>query len=124
MRGRAGLLVLAVVAVAVIGPLAYQLFHHSGQPAEHRTFVLTVRGHTMTPAKLVAYGGDTITIEVSADRTEEVHLHGYNFFFDMAPGETQVKTFPADKDGAFTIEIEGSSLTNGIYLGELDVYPR
>jgi hypothetical protein len=124
IRGRRLTLLLIAIAVAFAVPLGFLLFNHSGRPAEHRTFALTVQSTTMTPSTLVAYGGDTVTIEVTADRTEELHLHGYDFFFDMQPGETQVKTFPADKQGAFTIEIEGSTLTNGTRLGELDVYPN
>jgi hypothetical protein len=116
-------LVLAAVGIVFVVVLGVFVFAHGKRPAEHRTFSVTVVGTTMTPSKLVAYGGDTITIIVTADRTEEIHLHGYNFFFDAQSGAQMVKTFPADKEGTFAIEIEGSTLTNGTPLGELDVYP-
>jgi hypothetical protein len=38
----------------------------------------------------------------------------------MKPGETQTKTFKADKTGSFEVEIEDTST----HLGELDVQPR
>ncbi len=124
MNNRRRWVVLGAVMALFAGVLAYHQFGQGQRPAEHRTFTLSVKGTTMTPSKLVAYDGDTITMIVSADQTEEIHLHGYNFFFDAQPGLQMVKSFPADKEGAFTIEIEGSSLTNGTRLGELDVYPR
>jgi heme/copper-type cytochrome/quinol oxidase subunit 2 len=122
MRNRR-FLVVAAVGIVFMVTVAFLVFGHAKRPAEHRTFTVSIVGTAMTPSTLVAYDGDTVTIIVSADKTEEIHLHGYNFFFDAQPGAQMVKTFPADKEGAFTIEIEGSTLSNGIRLGELDVYP-
>lgn len=122
MRSRRNL-ILAAVAIVFVAALAFLVFGQGKRSPQQRTFSVAVVGDVMTPSKLVAYDGDTITMIVTADRTEEIHLHGYNFFFDAQPGLRMVKTFPADKEGAFTIEIEGSTLTNGTPLGELDVYP-
>jgi hypothetical protein len=123
LGNRRYLLALAVGVIFVVA-LGYLAFGHPKRAPENRTFTLSVTGSTMTPSRLVAYDGDTITIIVSADRVEEIHLHGYDFYFNTQPGAQMVKTFPADKEGAFTIEIEGSTLTNGTRLGELDVYPN
>ena len=123
LANRRYLFALAVGVIFMVA-LGYLAFGQSKRTPENRTFTLTITGDTMTPSRLVAYGGDTITVIVSADRTEEIHLHGFDFYFDALAGERLVKTFPADKEGAFTIEIEGSTLTNGTRLGELDVYPN
>jgi len=71
----------------------------------------------MTPDKLTARHNDSITLTVTADKAEEIHLHGYDIAFQPAPGKPDTRTFKADKTGSFEIEIESSST----HLGELDV---
>ena len=78
-----------------------------------------ITGSKMTPDKLTAHQNDSITLKLTADKEEEIHLHGYDYKFEMKPGEAQTKTFKADKSGSFEIEIEDSST----HLGELDVLP-
>ncbi len=124
MRGYRRYVLAISVGIIFVVVLGYLAFGHPKRTPENRTFTLTITGNTMTPSRLVAYDGDTITMIVSADRTEEIHLHGYDFYFDAQAGEQLVKSFPADKEGNFTIEIEGSTLTNGTPLGVLDVYPN
>lgn len=124
MLGNRRYLLAVAVGIIFVVALGYLAFGHGKRTPENRTFTVTITGSTMTPSRLVAYDGDTITMIVSADRTEEIHLHGYDFYFDTQPGAQMVKTFPADKEGNFTIEIEGSTLTNGTPLGVLDVYPN
>jgi plastocyanin len=92
----------------------------SSSSPQQVSFSAQIKGATMTPATLTAHQGDTVTITVTADKAEEIHLHGYNLKFEMAPGNPQSKTFKADNTGSFEIEIEDSST----HLGELDVYPR
>jgi plastocyanin len=88
--------------------------------AEHKTFDLQVTGTTMKPSQLTAHQGDTVTISITTDKEEEIHLHGYDRKFEGKPGSPQKQTFTADKTGNFTIELEES----GTKVGELDVYPR
>jgi hypothetical protein len=107
----------ALAAAALLGAAACG----SSSPPQRLTFDVNVVGGRMTPTdKLVAHSGDTITMTVSADRAEEIHLHGYNFRFYPKPGKPQTMRFVANKEGSFEIEIEESST----HLGELDVYPR
>jgi hypothetical protein len=61
-----------------------------------------------------------MTVSISADKYEEIHLHGYDKHFFPSPGQPATLTFPADKTGNFVIEIEVSSTP----LGLLDVKPR
>jgi FtsP/CotA-like multicopper oxidase with cupredoxin domain len=92
-----------------------------GSGAQKLTFDVNVVGSKMLPSdKLTAHGGDTITMNVTADKAEEIHLHGYDYHFAVKPGQKMSKTFTADKTGSFEIEIEESST----HLGELDVLPR
>jgi plastocyanin len=108
-----GAAVLAMLSVAACGG-------GGGTPARHVTFNLTIDGHTMRPDSPTAHQGDTVTVNINADRKEEIHLHGYDYKFEMTPGQRESRTFTADKTGSFEIEIEGTST----HLGELDVYPR
>ena len=85
-----GVLVLFALGGAVLA------FGNQGPPPQQRLFQLTVQGSGMTPNALTAYDGDTITMSVSADRYEEIHLHGYDKHFFPSPGQPATLTFPAD----------------------------
>ncbi|MDX1619566.1 MAG: hypothetical protein R3320_01150 [Nitriliruptorales bacterium] len=53
--------------------------------------------------------GDQVRIEVtSTDTTDHVHVHGYDLFADLAPGETAVIEFTAEIPGQFEVELEDS----------------
>jgi hypothetical protein len=57
---------------------------------------------------------------VTADKKEEIHLHGYDIPFEVASdGGKATHTFKADKSGTFEIEIEDTSTS----LGNLVVSP-
>jgi hypothetical protein len=111
-----------VVAVLVIfaGVGAILVFGNQGSPPQQRLIQVTVTGDTMSPGQLQANEGDTLTVSVSADKYEEIHLHGYDKHFFPSPSQPATLTFPADKTGNFVIEIEATSTP----LGLLDVKPR
>lgn len=51
-----------------------------------------------------------VEIIVTADVSDEVHVHGYDEFADVAPGEAGTLTFVASIPGIFEVEFEGSGL--------------
>jgi FlaG/FlaF family flagellin (archaellin) len=54
--------------------------------------------------------GDQVSFTVTADKGDEIHVHGYNFHKDIpANGGTVAFAFPAKMDGVFDVELEGSS---------------
>jgi hypothetical protein len=61
--------------------------------------------------------GANVVLIVRADVEDEVHLHGYDLFTNVAPGQTGRITFVADKVGVFEAELEGL----GVPLAELTV---
>jgi hypothetical protein len=61
--------------------------------------------------------GQKVRIQVQADRSEEVHVHGYDLKADVAPGRPAVLDFTADVPGVFEVELEQS----GLKLLELQV---
>jgi hypothetical protein len=108
--------VAAAACIAVLGATACG----SSAPAQDLTFDLKVAGDKMTPDKVSGHQDDMVTMNVTADRAETIHLHGYDYRFEVKPGETRSRRFKADKTGSFEIEIEDTST----HLGELDVLPR
>jgi len=52
----------------------------------------------------------TVRLEVTADRADEVHLHGYDRKVDIEPGRPAVLEFTADVPGVFEVELEEASL--------------
>lgn len=100
------LVIAAVLAVFVVAGAALAL-RGLGGPGQAVTLALDVKGEAMTPSDPHAGAGDTITMTVTADRKEEIHLHGYDIKFEVeGPGRSVTKTFRADKTGEFPIEIE------------------
>lgn len=50
--------------------------------------------------------GERVRIEVAADLTDHVHVHGYDLLADVAPEDPAVITFRADATGVFEVELE------------------
>ncbi len=61
--------------------------------------------------------GAPVELTVTADVADEVHVHGYDLFADLAPGVPAVIEFAADIPGIFEVELEGA----GAQLAELVV---
>lgn len=78
------------------------------------TLAFKVKGSTISPANPSAVKNQKITMTITTDKDEEVHLHGYDIHFDCKANTPLTKTFPADKTGSFEMELEATSthLTN------------
>jgi heme/copper-type cytochrome/quinol oxidase subunit 2 len=64
--------------------------------------------------------GDRVRIRVSStDTADEIHLHGYDTYADVAPDRSARFSFKADLEGIFEIELHGS----GTQIGRLVVEP-
>lgn len=63
--------------------------------------------------------GTEVMLEIKADVTDEVHVHGYELHADVAPGDPAMLTFTADATGTFEVELESS----GLLLTEVEVTP-
>jgi hypothetical protein len=117
-NARVAIVAVALVIFAIGG--AILVFGNQGPAPQHRLMQVSVSGSTMTPNDLQANEGDTITLSISADQYEEIHLHGYDKHFFPSPSQPATLTFVADKTGKFVIEIEATSTS----LGLLEVQPR
>jgi hypothetical protein len=61
--------------------------------------------------------GEQVRLEVTADRADEVHLHGYDRMVEAQPGKPAVLEFRADIPGVYEVELEHA----GLKLLELQV---
>jgi heme/copper-type cytochrome/quinol oxidase subunit 2 len=60
-----------------------------------------------------------VTLIVSADVADEVHVHGYDLMADVAPGSPARISFEASVPGRFDVELE----SRAIQIAELRVSP-
>ena len=72
------------------------------------------------PAVIQVAQGTGVTLRIRSDRTDELHLHGYDLHARIDAGEPADLTFTADKSGRFEYELHGSHLE----LGALEVRPE
>jgi heme/copper-type cytochrome/quinol oxidase subunit 2 len=110
--------VAAVVAVFVVagGGLILRTVGGGGRDV---TLDVTVTGSTMSPPDLAVKQGDHVTMNVTTDKAEEIHLHEYDIKFAGEPARKITHTFTADKTGEHSIEIEDT----GTEIGKLTVNP-
>ena len=77
----------------------------SGQVAEFTFSGGKVTGDSRVTVKL----GDQVTIRVTSDVAEEVHVHTYDRMVDLEPGVPGEVTFTADIPGVHEVELEDSA---------------
>ena len=70
-------------------------------------------------ADLTFNKGDQVEFVVDSDTADEVHVHGYDIMEDVEAGGSVRFDFPADIDGIFEVELEGSVTQ----IAELTVNP-
>jgi FtsP/CotA-like multicopper oxidase with cupredoxin domain len=136
---------IAVLAVVIIGPGSeHQSSRQSGSqsppPGEERPGdagsaksrptarpkkpeVTRIRVEDLEPVggvkEVAVESGDTVRLAVTSNRPEEVHVHGFDRSAAVGPGRTARLSFPADLEGVFEVELEGSDTQ----IAELTVEP-
>ncbi|MEX1043436.1 MAG: hypothetical protein WD020_02240 [Acidimicrobiia bacterium] len=75
------------------------------------TFDITVEGSTVTGGGRISVPlGETVTLRITSDIADEVHIHGYDLFVDLEAGVTAEVSFAADIPGVVEIETHNSHL--------------
>jgi hypothetical protein len=84
----------------------------SGSPQAPQVITLVVsHGEVVDGPGVVAVGiGEQVTLEVTADVSDDVHVHGYDLVEQIRAGTPVVLTFRAEKPGQFDVELEGPHL--------------
>jgi heme/copper-type cytochrome/quinol oxidase subunit 2 len=72
------------------------------------------------PAVLQVHQGDEVTLRVTSDAPDELHLHGYNLSLQVVPETTATLRFTAKLTGRFPVESHKTEAT----LGAVEVYPQ
>ncbi|MEU2505589.1 hypothetical protein ABZ621_12835 [Streptomyces sp. NPDC007863] len=77
-----------------------------------RTLDIRVTGSTVAPApsRVELRKGERITLRVTSDRADTVHVHGYDREAPLAPGTPATLTLTADRTGLFEVETHESGL--------------
>jgi heme/copper-type cytochrome/quinol oxidase subunit 2 len=127
MNRRSAILVGLGVAVLIALFLLFRPSSKEGAPSSP-----TVTGSTEVRVELAVSGGQvlgggprtvdvplgaTVSLGVTSDVADEVHVHGYDITHDVAPDAPAELTFVADAEGVFEVELEDA----GLLLAELEV---
>jgi hypothetical protein len=49
--------------------------------------------------------GEQVVLRFTSDVVEEIHVHGYDLYADLVPGQTEEIAFTADIAGSFEVEL-------------------
>ncbi len=94
----------------------------SAQPNSTKSFDLVVKGKKIASGSgdLKVTEGDQITINITNDEDEELHLHGYDKSVELQANKPASLSFTANLTGRFPYELEKSK----IEIGALEVTPK
>ncbi|WP_106969338.1 cupredoxin domain-containing protein [Streptomyces bikiniensis] len=85
----------------------------SPRPTEPgRTATLTITGRTVQPppSRIELKKGERLTLHVTSDRDDTLHVHGYDRELPLSAGIPATLTLTADRTGLFEVETHGSGL--------------
>ncbi|MFJ7958696.1 hypothetical protein ACIQ62_20670 [Streptomyces sp. NPDC096319] len=77
-----------------------------------RTVTLTITGTTVQPppSRIELKKGERLTLRVTSDRADTLHVHGYDRELPLSPGTPATLTLTADRTGLFEVETHESGL--------------
>lgn len=75
------------------------------------TFDIAIEGTDVTGGGTLSVPvGETVTLRITSDIADEVHIHGYDLVLDLTAGTMSEISFSADIPGVFEIETHNSAL--------------
>jgi heme/copper-type cytochrome/quinol oxidase subunit 2 len=86
------------------------------------TIDVAIREDTMNPEEITVNEGDLVILRLTSDSPVEFHVHGYDIYADVEPGEPAELAFDATITGRFAIE--NHYLDPAVSLGQILVQPR
>ncbi|MEU4325330.1 hypothetical protein [Nonomuraea dietziae] len=117
---RRAVVLLACVLVAGCGPIS-ETHHKPGTGHEVATGAprpgepsaeITIAGGRVTPPPgwLEVRRGQTVSLTVTSDVADELHVHGFDIRQTLQPGKPANIRFKADMSGVFEVETHGGKL--------------
>ncbi|OXM63938.1 MULTISPECIES: hypothetical protein [Amycolatopsis] len=105
--------VAALATMLVVTGCGSTAPQQAGAGPEVAKFVVTGGKRTSGPDRVEVAAGRTVTIEVTTDAPDELHVHGYDRTADVVAGQPAAVTFTADIPGVFEVELHhsGAALT-------------
>lgn len=90
--------------------------------AAAQTFELVVQNKALVsgPQVISVLQGTSVTLRITVDHHDELHLHGYDLTLNLPTGQPAALSFVADQSGRFEYELHHSHVD----LGVLEVQPR
>jgi len=87
-----------------------------------RIFELVIAGGKLQsgPGLIQLQQGEVVTLKVTSDRNDELHLHGYDLHAHLQAHTPATLSFKADRSGRFDYELHQAQVA----LGVLEVQPR
>ncbi|WP_406056996.1 hypothetical protein OG462_11430 [Streptomyces sp. NBC_01077] len=84
----------------------------SRPPDPGRTVTLTITGKTVSPppSRIELKKGERLTLRVTSDRADTLHVHGYDRELPLPPGAPASLTLTVDRTGLFEVETHESGL--------------
>jgi hypothetical protein len=67
--------------------------------------------------------GDTVALTVRSAAAGDLHLHGYDLEWHLAPGDESTSVFEANATGRFPLEFHPEGGDRGVAVGYLEVRP-
>ena len=118
----AGIVALALLFV-LLKPHATMAPAITSEPVSARqTFKVVVKqGRRVSgPEVITTSEGADVTLTITSDQPDEMHLHGYDLHLDLAANEPATLNFKAVHSGRFDYELHHAHVA----LGTLEVLPR
>ena len=122
-----------VIAVATLCALValYVAFRSMARRPAHdpipRTYRLRIEDQRLTygPPRLSAVEGDSITLVVTSNRRETLHVHEYeqHLVIELTPGREMTSTFSVDRAGRFGVHLIGIDGSHA-EVAVVEVLPR
>jgi plastocyanin len=82
----------------------------TGAPVGSVVQVVVAGGTAHGPTEVEVATGDQVTVRVTSDIADEVHVHGYDLTAAVEAGGTAELTFTADRPGEYQVELEAAGL--------------
>ncbi|MFG3349759.1 hypothetical protein ACGF1Z_32445 [Streptomyces sp. NPDC048018] len=81
-------------------------------PPGGRTLTIAISGNSVQPppSRVELKKGERLTLQVTSDRADTLHVHGYDRETELPPGRQATLTLTADRTGLFEVETHESGL--------------